>query len=98
MERIFSLWSEQKISEVWKRGWREGVGDQQRPKYSKNCPPELCSPKIGFKIEEIAFSSSFRDSAFFRDFWAGSARAPPPNPKDPAVLKIVRRSKFLRCA
>ena len=27
-----------------KRGWREEVGDQQCPKYSKNCPPELCSP------------------------------------------------------
>ena len=26
------------------RGWREGVGEQQPPKYSKNRPPELCSP------------------------------------------------------
>ena len=30
-------------SEVSKRGWREGVGDQQRPKYSKKMPP-WCSP------------------------------------------------------
>ena len=30
-------------SEVSKRVWREGVGDQQRPKYSKSCPAELCS-------------------------------------------------------
>ena len=29
-----------------KRGWREGVGDKQHPKYSKNCPPELCSRLI----------------------------------------------------
>ena len=32
------------ISEVSKRGWREGVGDQMRPKYSKKCPPKGCSP------------------------------------------------------
>ena len=31
-------------SEVSKRGWREGVGDHQRPKYSKNSPPKPCSP------------------------------------------------------
>ena len=31
-------------SEVSKRGWREGVGGQQGPKYSKNCSPELCPP------------------------------------------------------
>ena len=30
--------------EISKSGWREGVGDQQRPKFSKNCPPELCCP------------------------------------------------------
>ena len=28
----------------FEKGWREGVGDQQRLKYSKNSPPELCSP------------------------------------------------------
>ena len=38
---VFLAWLD---SEVPKRGWREGVGDQQRPKYSKECPPELCSP------------------------------------------------------
>ena len=31
-------------SEVSKGFWREGVGDQQRPKCSKTCPPELCFP------------------------------------------------------
>ena len=31
-------------SEVSKRGWREGVGDQERPKYSKKSPPKVCSP------------------------------------------------------
>ena len=29
----------------FEKGWREGVGDQPRPKYSKKCPPELCSRK-----------------------------------------------------
>ena len=33
-----------RVSEVSKRGWREGVGDQQRPKYSEKYPPSLCSP------------------------------------------------------
>ena len=31
-------------SEVSKRGWREGVGDERAPKHSKNRSPELCSP------------------------------------------------------
>ena len=39
------------FSEVSKRGWREGVGDWQGPKCSKNCSPELCppSPKGGIR-------------------------------------------------
>ena len=32
------------LSGVSKRGWREGVGNQHRPKYSQNGTPELCSP------------------------------------------------------
>ena len=32
------------VSEVSKKGWREGVGDQQRPKYSRTSRLELCSP------------------------------------------------------
>ena len=32
------------FSEVSKRGWREGVGDERAPKYSENCSPDLCSP------------------------------------------------------
>ena len=32
------------VSEVSKRGWREGVGDERGPKHSENCSSELCSP------------------------------------------------------
>ena len=32
------------ISEDSKRGWQEGVGNQQRPKYRKICSPELSCP------------------------------------------------------
>ena len=43
-------------SEVLKRGWREGVGDQQRPKYSIICRPELYFPApkadIGKKVQK----------------------------------------------
>ena len=37
------------LSEDSKRGWREGVGDEQGSKHSENLSPELCSPspKIG---------------------------------------------------
>ena len=41
---LTSLFKEVRGFKVSKRGWREGVGDQQHPKYSKKCPPELCSP------------------------------------------------------
>ena len=39
-------------SEVSKRGWREGVGDQQRPKYSKNCSPKCFSYSEGGEQEK----------------------------------------------
>ena len=34
----------QKLSEVSKRGWREGVGDKQTPKKSPKSSPEMCPP------------------------------------------------------
>ena len=40
------------FSEVSKRGWREGVGDQQSPKYSKNRRPELHRKKCAEKRPE----------------------------------------------
>ena len=32
------------VSEVSKRGWREGVGDKQTPKKSQKSSPEICFP------------------------------------------------------
>ena len=32
------------LSEVSKRGWREGVGDKQTPKKSPKSSPEICPP------------------------------------------------------
>ena len=32
------------MSEVSKRGWREGVGDKQTPKKSQKGSPETCPP------------------------------------------------------
>ena len=42
-------------SEVWKRGWQEGVGDQQHPKFSKIVPQDCVLLLIGVGIGERVF-------------------------------------------
>ena len=44
VEHFLSYNPEQVLSEVSKRGWREGVGDKHTPKNSPKSSPAMCPP------------------------------------------------------
>ena len=70
----------------FEKGLAEGVGDQQRPKYSENCHPELCSPTHKVGIGKRVHG---------RDFLSPTPSVrQPPFPKGPKIENIQSRLKF----
>ena len=71
------------LSEVSKRGWREGVGDEQPPQNSPKNSPEMCPPSpkggIGKRVQKRGLNLSEGSGTFrqtFRDTPDSSFRNP----------------------